>query len=304
MKIRIEITLTVVITAVLFIFSDLTLACRCSPPETLRGYFDRASIVFVGQVVEKSKKLPPLTGETFNHHKVTFKVEKWWKGGDNKEITVIDTEWTCSPMFEVGQRWLIYANGERLKTNVCDGTIRFEVANDHLKVLGTGYLPMNGHSQGNLNSLAQVVSTEHVNGLRLRIYTPTPTYKDFNLFQLSVIFENLGKEKIVILPQSIRRNYQSKGHGAPKYIPFPGPRIYPLKDAFTLLSGQKDAVNFVGMRDGDGIWMLEPGTYDLSIRYTVSQDLVSSYARDLPDSNARIWAGSIESEKITVKFQP
>jgi hypothetical protein len=146
--------------------------------------------------------------------------------------------------------------------------------------------------------------TQPIDGLRLGLYTPAPNYKDFNSLQLSVIFENVGKEKIVILPQSIRRNYQSKGHGAAKYVPFPGPRIYPLKDAFTLLPGQRNEINFVGMRDGDGVWMLESGTYDLSIRYNVSQDLVSSYVRDFPDSKARIWTGSIESEKITVKFQP
>jgi hypothetical protein len=146
--------------------------------------------------------------------------------------------------------------------------------------------------------------TQPIDGLRLGLYTPTPNYKDFNSFQLSVIFENVGEQNIVILPQSIRRNYRSKGHGAAKYVPFPGPRIYPLKDAFTLSPGQRNEINFVGMRDGDGIWMLEPGAYDLSIRYAVSQDLVSSYTRDLPDSNARIWRGSIESEKITVKFQP
>jgi len=146
--------------------------------------------------------------------------------------------------------------------------------------------------------------TQSIDGLRLGLYSPAPNYKDFNSIQLSIIFENVGKEKIVILPQSIRRNYQSKGQGASKYVPFPGPRIYPLKDAFTLLPGQKNEINLVGMRDGDGIWMLEPGTYDLSIRYTVSQDLVSSYARDFPDSEARIWTGSIESEKITIKFQP
>jgi len=143
-----------------------------------------------------------------------------------------------------------------------------------------------------------------VDGLRLSIYTPTPEYKDPNAFQLSVLFENVGKEKIVILPQSIRRNYESRGHGAAEYVPYPGPRIYPLKDAFTLLPGQRNEINFVGMRDGDGIWKLEPGTYDLSVRYTVSQDLVLSYARDLPDVNARIWAGTIESGKSTIKFEP
>jgi len=146
--------------------------------------------------------------------------------------------------------------------------------------------------------------TQPIDGLRLGLYTPTPHYKDFNSFRLSVIFENVGKEKIVILPQSIRRNYRSKDHGAAKYIPFPGPRIYPLKDAFALLPGERNEINLVGMRDGDGIWMLEPGTYDLSIQYSASQDLVLSYTRDLPDSNARIWTGSIESGKITVIFQP
>ncbi len=146
--------------------------------------------------------------------------------------------------------------------------------------------------------------TQPIDGLLLGLYTSTPNYKDFNLFQLSVMFENVGKEKIVILPQSIRRHYESRGHGAAEYIPYPGPRIYPLKDAFTLLPGQRNEINFVGMRDGDGIWKLEPGPYDLSIRYIVSQDLVLSYARDLPDSNARIWAGTIESGKLTIKFQP
>jgi hypothetical protein len=146
--------------------------------------------------------------------------------------------------------------------------------------------------------------TQPVDGLRLGVYTSTSNYKDFNSCQLSVIFENVGKDRLIILPQSIRRNYQSKGQGAAKYVPFPGPRIYPLKDAFTLLPGQRNKINFVGMRDGDGIWMLEPGTYNLSIRYTVSQDLVSSYARDYPDSNAPIWTGSIESGKLTIKFQP
>jgi hypothetical protein len=146
--------------------------------------------------------------------------------------------------------------------------------------------------------------TQPIDGLRLDLYTPTPDYKDPNSFQLSVIFENVGKDRIIILPQSIRRNYQSKGHGTAKYVPFPGPRIYPLKDAFTLLPGQKNEINLVGMRDGDGIWMLEPSTYDLFIRYTVSQDLVSSYARDFPGSNARIWTGTIESGKLTIKFQP
>jgi len=146
--------------------------------------------------------------------------------------------------------------------------------------------------------------TQPINGLRLGLYTPTPNYKDLNSFQLSVIFENVGKDKIIILPQSIHRNYQSRDQGTAKYVPFPGPRMSPWKDAFTLFPGHKNKIKLVGMRDGDGIWGLEPGTYDLSIRYIVPRDWVETYARDFPDSEAQLWTGSIESGKLTIKFQP
>jgi hypothetical protein len=68
--------------------------------------------------------------------------------------------------------------------------------------------------------------------------------------------------------------------------------------------GQKNRINLVGMRDGDGIWVLEPGTYDLSIRYIVPQDWAAAYARDFPNSKVQLWTGSIESGKLIIKFQP
>ncbi|MDO9351983.1 MAG: hypothetical protein Q8P64_19945 [Deltaproteobacteria bacterium] len=119
-----------------------------------------------------------------------------------------------------------------------------------------------------------------IDGLRLGLRIPILNYKDSNAFQLSIIFENLGKEKMIILPESIHRNYQVKGHGAAKYVPFPGPPISPWRDAFTLLPGRKNEMKLVGMRDRDGIWILEPGTYHLSIRYIVPQNLISAYAND------------------------
>jgi len=160
------------------------------------------------------------------------------------------------------------------------------------------------HAQERSDELATRTWTQALNGLRLSIDTPTQNYKDSNAFQLSVLFENVGKEKIILLPQSIRRNYQAKGQGAAKYVPFPGPRISLWKDAFTLLPGQKNKINLVGMRNGDGIWTLELGAYDLSIRYIVPLDWTNAYARDFPDSKAQLWTGSIESEKLTIKCQP
>jgi len=146
--------------------------------------------------------------------------------------------------------------------------------------------------------------TQPMDGLRLGLSTSTPIYKDPNIFQLSIVFQNLGKEKIIILTESIHRNYQVKGHGAAKYVPFPGPPISPWRGAFPLLPGQKNEIKYVGMRDRDGIWVLEPGTYNLSIQYVVPQDLISAYARDFPDSKARLWTGSIKSMELIIRFQP
>ena len=146
--------------------------------------------------------------------------------------------------------------------------------------------------------------TQPLDGLRLALYVSTPIYKDPNTFLLSIVFENLGKEKIIILPESIHRNYQVKGHGAAKYVPFPGPPISPWRGAFPLLPGQKNEIKYVGMRDRDGIWVLEPGTYNLSMQFIVPQDLAVGYGREFPNSKDRVWIGSIETEKLTITFQP
>ena len=63
------------------------------------------------------------------------------------------------------------------------------------------------HAQGRLNELTTETWTQPVNGVRITVYTPTQNYKDPNAFQLSALFENLGKEKLIILPESIHRNY-------------------------------------------------------------------------------------------------
>jgi hypothetical protein len=146
--------------------------------------------------------------------------------------------------------------------------------------------------------------TQPMDGLRIGLSTSTPIYKDPNIFQLSIIFQNLGKEKIIILPESTRRVYQGKGQGVPKYVPFPGPPISPWRGAFPLLPGHINEIKYVGMRDRDGIWVLEPGTYNLSKQYVVPQDLISAYVRDFPDSKARLWTGSIKTKELIIRFQP
>ncbi|MBI4853485.1 MAG: hypothetical protein HY819_16955 [Acidobacteria bacterium] len=138
-----QLKLIIFLVAMLLLVSfktDGVLACRCAQPENLKVYHDRASLVFLGEVVEIGKELPP-SGELSNFFEVKFKVKKWWKGGNAKEIIVLDTKSTCSPEFKKGKKWLVYAVGEHHTTNVCDGTVSLKNAEEHLKVLGEGSIP-------------------------------------------------------------------------------------------------------------------------------------------------------------------
>jgi len=158
-------------------------------------------------------------------------------------------------------------------------------------------------SAGKCEAIAEL-GTQPMDGLLLGLSISNPIYKDPNIFQLSIVFQNLGKEKIIILPESTRRIYQVKGQGVAKYVPFPGPPISPWRGAFPLLPGQKNEIKYVGMRDRDGIWVLEPGTYDLSMQFIVPQDLAGGYGREFPNSKDQVWIGRIETEKLTITFQP
>src|SRR5687767_12383633 len=84
-------------------------ACRCAQPKSIREYYDRADIVFEGEVIEISEKLPPLPKDTFNHYKVKFKVKQYWKGELKSEVNIVDLDNTCSLYFEKGKSWIVYA---------------------------------------------------------------------------------------------------------------------------------------------------------------------------------------------------
>lgn len=120
---------------------DKALACRCAQPESLRVYQDRATLVFTGEVIDIGEEIPESKGLS-QVFEVKFKVLKWWKGGDSQQVIILDTKSTCSPGFEKGKKWLVYAVGEEHTTNVCDGTLRLKDAGEHLKVLGKGRAPI------------------------------------------------------------------------------------------------------------------------------------------------------------------
>ena len=112
--------------------------------------------------------------------------------------------------------------------------------------------------------------------LVIRVEFSTREYAESRKFELSVILQNNGDAPVIVLPQSLRRQYRSLDAGIASYSPYPGPPIRPWKDAFLLRPGEGRTLTVRGMRDGDGVWNLEPGRYELSIRLSVTSDAVNS----------------------------
>jgi len=140
--------------------------------------------------------------------------------------------------------------------------------------------------------------------LAIRIQSSTPIYDDPSAFELSVIVQNRGSIPLVILPQALRRVYSAVGSGSAEYSPYPGPPVPPWKGAFCLQPGQTRTLTFVGMRDGDGSWKIEPGRYELRVSLSVSGDTAKSAEEHVSHFGAAIWQGNLQSPAIFVTYTP
>jgi hypothetical protein len=58
------------------------------------------------------------------------------------------------------------------------------------------------------------------------------------------------------------------------------------------------------MEDGDGVWRLDPGRYELSMRLNVTPEQAKASAPELKEFEAAIWVGEIQSSKILVTYSP
>lgn len=147
-------------------------------------------------------------------------------------------------------------------------------------------------------------STPALACLDVQVETSTHEYDEPAAFELSVILRSDCRAPVVVLPQSLRRRYASVGSGAALYSPFPGPPIKPWQDAFSLHPGQERTLVVRGMRDGDGVWSLEPGRYEMRIRLNVTPETAKASASDVGNLVGTIWEGDIQSSVIRVVYSP
>jgi hypothetical protein len=138
--------------------------------------------------------------------------------------------------------------------------------------------------------------------LVIHLEPSTSEYAKPSEFEFSAILKNHSDAPLVVLPQSLRREYVSLGNGAAHYSPYPGPPIKPWNGAFLLRPGLSRTLILRGMDDGDGVWRLDPGRYELSVRLSVTPEQAKASAPELKEFEAAIWVGEIRSSKIPVTY--
>lgn len=129
-------------------------AVECPRRASVADALGATTAVFSGKAVaEEFRKVRVKTDadtvET-NVLVVKFKVERWWKGGDSKEVVLhtmsskqLDGTVAINSNdfhFRKGERYLVYAYGspDKLRTSACARTGRLIEAEDDLRLLGEG----------------------------------------------------------------------------------------------------------------------------------------------------------------------
>lgn len=112
-------------------------ACSCIPPGSPTEELAKSTAVFSGKVLNISRD-----GYA---DKVTFDVEKIWKGVSEKNVIVATaTEGAmCGFGFRKNEKYIVYASGENpLSTNLCSRTRLLTLADTDISVLGIGKSPI------------------------------------------------------------------------------------------------------------------------------------------------------------------
>lgn len=108
-----------VLIAASLLFGSQAFACDCAEPPAPKKALEGATAVFLAEAVKVE-----VEGQT---RTVTFKVERWWKGGDKQDViaTTHKSGATCGYGFEKGKKYMVYAGAEKdksLRVSLCSRT--------------------------------------------------------------------------------------------------------------------------------------------------------------------------------------
>lgn len=135
-----------VISSLPFVKTPTAFACSCVKPGDPREELEKSTAVFSGKVLDVNRDSVGYA------YKVSFDVEKIWKGVSRKTV-VISTGLgggDCGFEFTEGEIYIVYAYGndvEFLSTGICSRTHLLTSADTDISILGKGESPASETSQ-------------------------------------------------------------------------------------------------------------------------------------------------------------
>jgi hypothetical protein len=105
----------------------------CGQPPPIEAEFEASEVVVIGRVVATATTIrelpdPDVAGERlrFPTRVATFDVEQHWKGPVEKTLHIETCEQcTTGVAFEIGDRWVVFANGQPPTTSDCGRTLQY-----------------------------------------------------------------------------------------------------------------------------------------------------------------------------------
>lgn len=120
-------------------------ACPCSDLGSIADEYHHSRAVFVGRIVSIEISSKIIEGERVENMIATFVVERRWKGPSMRRLRVqtCGTQTlvcTCGADFQLGQRYVVFADGKLLQTSSCNRntTLPQLPKNEAAKIRATG----------------------------------------------------------------------------------------------------------------------------------------------------------------------
>ena len=112
-------------------------ACVCADLGTVADEYRQSRAVFIGRIVSLEISTKVVKGNRIEDMIATFDVERRWKGPSVRRLRVqtcgTQTQLcTCGADFQLGQRYVVFAEGKALQTSSCNRTTAADIAGEDL----------------------------------------------------------------------------------------------------------------------------------------------------------------------------
>ena len=112
-------------------------ACACADLGSIADEYHKSSAVFIGRIVAIEISTRVYKGDKIEKMVATFEVEQRWKGPSLRRLRVLTCGTQtfvcpCGADLELGQRYVVFAEGKMLETSSCNRTTIANPAGDDL----------------------------------------------------------------------------------------------------------------------------------------------------------------------------